>query len=142
MTQSIFLPDEAATMQQANILAKTLQAGDCVALSGDLGAGKSFFSRALMRALGVRDHALPSPSFSLIAEYNANNGLRIAHMDWYRLNDADEVIMLGVDDYFKAPWLSIVEWPKRAALLLPQTTTHIQLRQDDHTLSARWFTIA
>jgi len=142
MKKSIFLANEAATVAQAQVLAKTLKAGDCLALSGELGAGKSFFSRAVMRALGVRDHALPSPSFSLIEEYDAAQGLRIAHMDWYRLNDADEVAMLGVHDYFNAPWLSMIEWSERAALLLPQTTIHIQLRHDSHNPSARWFTIA
>ncbi|MDQ6974955.1 MAG: tRNA (adenosine(37)-N6)-threonylcarbamoyltransferase complex ATPase subunit type 1 TsaE [Mariprofundaceae bacterium] len=138
---SIFLADEAATKSQAETLAKNLHAGDCIALSGELGAGKSLFARALMRALGVRDHALPSPSFSLIEEYHVADGMCIAHMDWYRLDNAEAVIMLGVQDYFNAPWVSIIEWPERAPCILPQGVVRISLTLDANIPSARWFTI-
>jgi len=141
VNKAIFLANEQATSRQASMLAKQLHAGDCITLSGDLGAGKSFFARALMRALGVRDHAMPSPSFSLIEEYDAADGLRVAHMDWYRLHEAEEVMMLGVHDYFQAPWITLIEWPERALNVLPPDCKHIVLRPDSGDLDARWFTI-
>jgi tRNA threonylcarbamoyl adenosine modification protein YjeE len=138
----VFLANEAATEAQAKTLATTIEAGDCVTLSGQLGAGKSVFARALMRALGVRDYALPSPSFSLIEEYDAVDSLRIAHMDWYRLSDTDEVMMLGVTDYFQPPWFTIVEWPERAWNLIPsRNTLRIELVSDYNDEHARWLTI-
>ncbi len=141
MNKAVFLADEQATTTQAEQLAKQLQAGDCITLSGDLGAGKSFFARAVMRALGVRDHAMPSPSFSLIEEYDAANGVRVAHMDWYRLHDAEEVTMLGVHDYFQPPWVTLIEWPERASHILPPACTRVVLHPDCDNIHARWFTI-
>ncbi|MDQ6978557.1 MAG: tRNA (adenosine(37)-N6)-threonylcarbamoyltransferase complex ATPase subunit type 1 TsaE [Mariprofundaceae bacterium] len=141
MHKAVFLANEEATTAQAKLLAKQLQPGSCITLSGDLGAGKSFFARALMRALGVRDHAMPSPSFSLIEEYDAARGLRVAHMDWYRLHDAEEVTMLGVHDYFQAPWITLIEWPERAVNVLPPDCKRVTLQPDGDDLYARWFTI-
>jgi len=141
VSKAVFLATEEATTDQAKALAKQLQAGDCVTLSGDLGAGKSFFARALMRALGVRDCAMPSPSFSLIEEYHAADGLRVAHMDWYRLHDAEEVTMLGVRDYFQPPWITLIEWPERGDNVLPPNCKRVTLQLDSDNLHARWFTI-
>lgn len=137
MSKAIFLPDEVATRHHAEQLATQLKQGDCVALSGELGSGKSVFARALMRALGVRDHALPSPSFSLIEEYHADS-LRVAHMDWYRLADDSEVIMLGVSDYFQPPWISVIEWPERGRHLIPPDAYHLELKLDDQHEHGRW----
>ncbi len=110
---------EEETAALARRFAVTLKPGDVVALAGELGAGKSFFSRAVMRALGVIDSALPSPTFAVIQEYEGK-GCQVAHMDWYRLNDPGEIEMLGVRDYFQPPWITLVEWPGRAAGILPE----------------------
>jgi len=109
--------NEIETIAIAEQFASCLQPGDVVAFSGELGAGKSVFSRAVMRALGVRDEALPSPTFAIIQEYDASH-CQVAHMDWYRLSDADEIAMLGVRDYFQTPWICLIEWAERANELL------------------------
>ena len=101
----------------ASVFAASLKPGDVVALSGELGAGKSVFCRAVMRALGVTDEALPSPTFSIIQEYESDR-CKVAHMDWYRLEAVDEVEMLGVREYFQPPWICLIEWPERAMELL------------------------
>jgi tRNA threonylcarbamoyl adenosine modification protein YjeE len=121
----------------AQRLAKDLKAGDCVALHGELGAGKSFFARAMMRALGVQDEALPSPTFAIIQEYNAANHIKIAHMDWYRLEDTMDVEHLGVGEFFAAPWVSLIEWSERAPSLLPPNTTHIYIDLVEGDINAR-----
>ncbi len=133
----LYLADEAATRAAARHWAERLQPGDCLTLAGDLGAGKSVFARALMRGLGVRDHALPSPSYSLIEVYQAGE-VCVAHMDWYRLSDEEEVLMLGVMDYFSPPWISIIEWPERAEALLPRQAIRLLLQHDHQHPQARW----
>ena len=118
---------EAETVAVAQRFAATLKPGNVVALFGDLGAGKSFFSRAVMRALGVKDAALPSPTFAIIQEY-VGTSCRVAHMDWYRLEDADEIEMLGVRDYFRSPWVTLIEWPERAKHALPNEVVRVSFR--------------
>lgn len=135
----IRLENEAATIAYAYELATDIKPGQVVALSGELGAGKSVFARALMRALGVKDEALPSPTFSLIQTYDGNN-CKVAHMDWYRLEDADEVEMLGVRDYFQPPWISIIEWPERNSSLLPPESILIEITTDPNNPSLRHLT--
>ncbi len=134
---SILIENEAAMIALAKQLVEDIQAGDCFALHGDLGAGKSFLARAMMRALGVTDEALPSPTFAIIQEYDANTELKVAHMDWYRLEDSFEVANLGVDEFFSPPWLTLIEWSERAPELLPKGTTHIYITLDDTDINTR-----
>ncbi len=127
---NILIHNEAEMVTLAKKLAADIQPGDCIALHGELGAGKSFLSRAMMRELGVTDEALPSPTFAIIQEYQAAHGLAIAHMDWYRLDGEQEVDQLGVIEFFEPPWVSFIEWSERAPSLLPEQTTHIYITLD------------
>lgn len=122
----IFFRNEAETCDWAAAFAGRLNPGDTVTLSGELGAGKSVLARALMRALGVTDSAMPSPTFAIIQTYKGA-GCEVAHMDWYRLEDSDEIEMLGVRDYFAPPWIAVIEWPERAPGLLPERAWRLQL---------------
>ena len=131
------LENEAATTAYAQKLAKEIKPGQTIALSGELGAGKSFLARALIRALGVTDEALPSPTFALIQTYDGKD-CQVAHMDWYRLDDAGEIEMLGVRDYFETPWITIIEWPERAPELLPPGTIRIELTTDPTDFELRY----
>jgi len=135
------LNNETETRAFAADFAQSLKPGDCVALYGELGAGKSVFARALMRALGVTDEAMPSPTFSLIQEY-AGKGCKLAHMDWYRLESSEEIEMLGVCEYFLPPWIAIIEWPERALGLLPDTAIKIQLESVADFTDARLISLA
>ncbi len=128
--------NETETIEIAKGFAASLNAGDVVAFSGELGAGKSLFCRALMRALGVQDEALPSPTFSIIQEYDGA-GCKLAHMDWYRLTDADEIEMLGVRDYFQPPWICLIEWAERANALLSDAAIHVEISCMEHDPSGR-----
>jgi len=120
------LANEAETCRAAAGLAKTLKPGVVVALQGELGAGKSVFARSLMHALGVRDEAMPSPTFTLIQTYEGQ-GCKIAHMDWYRLESVEEIELLGVREYFQPPWICLIEWPERAESLIPPDAIHVRL---------------
>ncbi|MDX8410408.1 MAG: tRNA (adenosine(37)-N6)-threonylcarbamoyltransferase complex ATPase subunit type 1 TsaE, partial [Mariprofundaceae bacterium] len=130
------LASEAETRQAAADLAKYMNPGNVVALQGELGAGKSVFARALMRALGVTDEVMPSPTFTLIQTYEGE-GCKIAHMDWYRLESSEEIELLGVRDYFQPPWISLIEWPERAESLLPPDAVRVHLECVDENPDVR-----
>ena len=134
------LENEAATVAYAQKLVKEIKPGQTIALSGELGAGKSFLARALMRALGVTDEALPSPTFALIQTYDGKD-CQVAHMDWYRLDDAGEIEMLGVRDYFEPPWITLIEWPERAPDLLPSDAIRIELTTDPEDFELRYLSL-
>jgi len=121
--------NESETIAIARDLAASLKPGDIVALYGDLGAGKSVFCRAILRALGVNDEALPSPTFAIIQEYQGEH-CQVAHMDWYRLHDADEIEMLGVRDFFQPPWIALIEWPDRAPHMLQNHVIRVRILPD------------
>jgi tRNA threonylcarbamoyladenosine biosynthesis protein TsaE len=117
VTTIVPLPTRRATIRLARALATALAPGDLVVLSGDLGAGKTFFTRALSRALGVvHDEPITSPTFTLIHEYAAR--LPIAHADLYRVVDEDELAQLGLRDRRGEGFVLVVEWgaPFEAAL--------------------------
>lgn len=111
------LPNEAATVSFAEDVAMALKTGDCLCLSGALGAGKSTFARALIRAI-ADDSELeaPSPTFTLVQSYQLR--LPIAHLDLYRIGSADELDELGLDDAL-ADGVALVEWPEKASERLP-----------------------
>ena len=114
----VMLPDEAATRAFAAELADMLEPGDVVTLSGDLGAGKTTFARAVIRHLAA-DPTLevPSPTFTLMQSYELPR-FPLAHVDLYRLGDASELAELGVHDV-AADAVLLIEWPDRAGGSLP-----------------------
>lgn len=114
----IELADEAATRRLAEDIAMLLGPGDCLCLVGGLGAGKSTFARALLRALADDDTLeVPSPTFTLVQSYELAR-FPVAHLDLYRLEDEEEFDELGLDDVLQTG-ASLVEWPERAASRLP-----------------------
>ena len=118
---SLDLPDEAATEALAEDVAAILAPGDLVTLTGDLGAGKTTFARALLRALA--DDLLlevPSPTFTLVQSY-ALPRLSVAHLDLYRIVDPGELDELGLEEALEGG-AALVEWPERAEGRLPPAT--------------------
>ncbi|MGB9153105.1 MAG: tRNA (adenosine(37)-N6)-threonylcarbamoyltransferase complex ATPase subunit type 1 TsaE [Alphaproteobacteria bacterium] len=110
------LPDLDALPKLAKLIAPHLRAGDMLALTGDLGTGKTSFARALLQLLGVSGD-IPSPTFTLVQTYEAS-GLLISHFDLYRLKSSAELDELGWDDAL-ADGVTLVEWPERAEGRLP-----------------------
>jgi tRNA threonylcarbamoyladenosine biosynthesis protein TsaE len=116
LSEETGLPDLAATQALAARLAPHLQQGDFIALSGDLGAGKTEFARSLLIAMGVTGE-VPSPTFTLVQTYDCG-GLHVSHFDLYRLKSSEELDELGWDDAL-ADGVALVEWPERAGSRLP-----------------------
>ena len=107
------LPDIAATAAFGARIAAVLRAGDVVALSGGLGAGKTTLARAIIAALGYQGE-VPSPSFAIIETYDPPLlRLPLVHADFYRLDDPAELAELGLDHYREAAAL-LAEWPEHA----------------------------
>jgi tRNA threonylcarbamoyladenosine biosynthesis protein TsaE len=130
-------PDEAEcerfARQLAGLLRPALAAGESrvIELRGTLGAGKTTFTRHLLRALGVQGR-IKSPSYAVVEPHEAN-GLNMWHFDFYRFNDPQEWEDAGFRDLFASPGLKLVEWPDQAAGLLPQADLALQLDTiDEH----------
>ncbi|MEW4448178.1 tRNA (adenosine(37)-N6)-threonylcarbamoyltransferase complex ATPase subunit type 1 TsaE [Qipengyuania sp. JC766] len=109
---TIALPDIAATEALGRRIADLLEPGDIVALSGGLGAGKTTLARAILSALGHRGE-VPSPTFTIVQTYDPPSvRLPVVHADFYRLNSADELEELGIDEYREGAAM-LAEWPEQ-----------------------------
>lgn len=111
-------------------LSAYLNIGDVVALTGDLGAGKSTLARAIVKKL-VRNENIdvPSPTFTLIQTYSTGDNIEICHADLYRLQDADEIYDLGFDD-MKDNAIFLVEWPEKLPSEWQKSALHIFLKSE------------
>ncbi len=110
------LPGPAATAAFAARLAGNLRAGDVVALSGEIGAGKTTLARGLIAALGGGEE-VPSPTFTLVQIYDVAPA-PVWHFDLYRLTRAEEALELGIDEALGEA-IALIEWPERLGALLP-----------------------
>jgi len=119
------LPDTAATETFGARLATCCQGGLLVFLSGDLGAGKTTLVRGLLRRLG-HTGAVKSPTYTLVESYQPD-GLRLHHLDLYRLGDAGELEWLGIRDLLASDAVCLIEWPERGAGVLPAPDLQLAL---------------
>lgn len=102
------------------------------AFYGDMGAGKTTFINALCRELGVTEDVANSPSFSIVNEYRSDTTAElIYHFDLYRLNNLDEALDMGIEDYFDSGAVCLLEWPERVEELLPDDTVRVKVYVND-----------
>jgi len=132
MDRTITSASEADTQAEAARLAAAMKGGDVLLLEGDLGAGKTVFARALIRAL-ADDSALevPSPTFTLVQTYDTPRGT-VWHFDLYRLEEPQEIYEIGWEEAL-AGGIVIVEWPERLAGLLPRNCRKIRFENTGET---------
>ena len=128
--QTLNTSDETANL--AVRIGAQLRIGDTLLLQGDIGAGKSFFARALIQSLQDHPEDVPSPTFTLVQTYTTNVG-EVWHADLYRLNDPSEAEELGLTEAFSDA-ICLIEWPDRLANLAPPdaiTLSFTTLANDD-----------
>ncbi|WP_312224019.1 tRNA (adenosine(37)-N6)-threonylcarbamoyltransferase complex ATPase subunit type 1 TsaE [Rhizobium rhizoryzae] len=125
---SLLLQDEAETIRLGEDLALALKPGDCLCLSGDLGAGKSTLARAFIRAMAEDSELeVPSPTFTLVQSYDLR--IPISHFDLYRLADGSELDELGLDEAL-SDGICLVEWPEMADTELPKDRIRLTLMHE------------
>ena len=123
-SQEIKLDSKKATQELARKVARNLVKGSVLALYGQLGTGKTFFTQKLCKILGISE-IVSSPSYVLMNEYKAK--LPIFHLDLYRLTSLDEVLELGLEELFESG-ITIIEWPEVAEEMLPENTIRISFQ--------------
>jgi tRNA threonylcarbamoyladenosine biosynthesis protein TsaE len=122
----------AETFAFGRELAGQLRAGDVVALTGDLGAGKTVLVKGIAAGLGV-EQEVTSPTFTIIHEYRGGR-LPLAHVDLYRLDSVEQALAVGIEDYLGGEGVTVIEWAERIGPLLPAHTRRIHLAmEDEHT---------
>jgi len=102
-----------------------LPPGSVVALHGDLGAGKTCFVKGMAEAMGIDPVLVTSPTYTLLHEYEGSRLL--VHADLYRLENENDAVRIGLDEFMDSDAITVIEWPSRAARLLPARTWHVSL---------------
>ncbi|XHR28783.1 MAG: tRNA (adenosine(37)-N6)-threonylcarbamoyltransferase complex ATPase subunit type 1 TsaE [Chthoniobacteraceae bacterium] len=124
------------TLELGRALAAELRRGDVLALAGDLGAGKTHFTKGLAEGLGV-EADVTSPTFTLVHEYPGGR-LPLVHIDLYRLEEPTEVLGIGLDDYLFGDGVTVIEWADKFEALMPPDVRWIRfqvLEGDDREIT-------
>ena len=112
------------TEKIATAFAKTLKPGDCISLEGDLGAGKTAFTKALANAIGIQAEVV-SPTYAYMNDYDG----RLFHYDCYRIESVAQAENLGLADYFDMGGVCLIEWAQNIAPLLPRGCKRVCIRK-------------
>ena len=110
-----------------------------IAFYAPMGAGKTTFTTALCKALGVQEDAVSSPTFAIVNEYRGGLGQPIFHFDFYRIENPAEALDIGLYDYLDSGYLCLMEWPENIEGLLPEETLKVSISvQPDGSRLVSW----
>lgn len=127
MVREVRSAEETAALAEA--LGRKAKAGSVWSLNGDLGVGKTVFSKGFARGFGVTEE-ITSPTFAIVHDYQTTNG-RFCHFDVYRIEDPDELYEIGMEEYLNDPEaVSLVEWGDMVAEVLPPDVIRVEITKD------------
>ncbi len=110
-----------------------------VAFYAPMGAGKTTFTTAVCKELGVEEDAISSPTFAIVNEYRGKSGRPVFHFDFYRIESPSEALDIGLYDYLDSGELCLMEWPENVEGLLPEETLRVQISvQPDGSRLLSW----
>lgn len=128
--QKFYSESDSQTIKIAEGFAQTLSPGAVVCLFGEMGVGKTVFTNGLCRALGVTDY-VSSPTFTVVNEYDGD-GFSIYHFDMYRIEDEDELLEIGFEEYLTSGGVCIIEWPENVINSLPKKRIDIEILRGEN----------
>ena len=130
-TEKIISLNYTETEEVGFKLAQTLELGSVVLLFGNLGAGKTVFSRGFARGLGITE-PVSSPTYTIVQEYNIPDGGRLYHLDLYRISGVESALAFGVDEFLDDDRaINLIEWPMRIDGILPDNCIKVTLTHLD-----------
>ena len=139
MEHKIIIPSLGSIEDAAKSFLSQIGQAKIIAFYAPMGAGKTTFTAALCRVLGVREDAVSSPTFAIVNEYRAAGGSTIYHFDFYRIEKPEEALDTGLYDYLDSGRLCIMEWPENIEPLLPEETLRVHIDvAPDGTRTLRW----
>ena len=130
--QEFILKNESQSKNLAQKIANNIKPHDVIAFTGELGSGKTFFCRQIIKSLCGQNTNVPSPTFNLLQLYDYNK-CSIYHFDLYRLKHQSEIYELGIEEAF-ASHISLIEWPEIINNILPKDTIRINIEIVNSTM--------
>ena len=127
MKKEIIIEDLQDLDRAAREFLQAIGDNNLVAFYAPMGAGKTTFTTAICKALGVREDAVSSPTFAIVNEYRSGTGEPIYHFDFYRITKLEEALDIGLYDYLDSGALCLMEWPENIEDLLPEETLRVSI---------------
>ncbi|MCI5990910.1 MAG: tRNA (adenosine(37)-N6)-threonylcarbamoyltransferase complex ATPase subunit type 1 TsaE [Candidatus Cryptobacteroides sp.] len=128
MNHEIIIADLKDIDSAAERFLQETQGNRIIAFYAPMGAGKTTFTSAICRRLGVREDAVSSPTFSIVNEYRTSDGESVFHFDFYRIGKLEEAFDIGFYDYIDSGCLCLIEWPENIEAILPEETLMVSIR--------------
>ena len=132
MRHVISIPDLSSIDSAAEDFLVLTKGHSLIAFYAPMGAGKTTFTTAICRALGVESDAVSSPTFSIVNEYRTKSGDSVFHFDFYRINRIAEALDIGFYDYIDSGCLCLMEWPENIEEILPEETLKVSISAEDN----------
>lgn len=139
MKHEIIIPDLSGIDVAAARFLEETAGRSLIAFYAPMGAGKTTFTTAICRALGVREDAVGSPTFAIVNEYRTAAGESVFHFDFYRITKAAEALDIGLFDYLDSGCLCLMEWPENIEDILPDETLKVSIKVNaDESRTISW----
>ena len=139
MLHTISIPDLSSIDSAAEDFLVLTKGHSLIAFYAPMGAGKTTFTTAICRALGVESDAVSSPTFSIVNEYRTKSGESVFHFDFYRISRIAEALDIGFYDYIDSGCLCLMEWPENIEDILPEETLKVRISvEEDGSRTASW----